>query len=177
MVSAAALVAVSSGASTPSVVETRSCSQAGPFFNVQIAGNIDSTYWGRIHRELFARIPRGEAMVAVWTFGSQQNKESDLYGFATSGRSDLAARCRSVRAMAPTTGALRASFRVKDGWALGRRYECNRRGRVAIQTDVRGGRTRLSVWMASTRELIAVAEIARGVASIRASKRCEERSL
>jgi hypothetical protein len=177
LLSVCALVAATSAASAPTVVETRSCSQAGPEFNVQIAGNIDGTYWGRMHRDLFARIPRGEAMVAVWTFGSQQNIENDLYGWAAGSRSDLAARCRGVSARAPSTGALRPAIRVEDGWSYGRRYECNRRGRIVIQTDTRGSRIRMSVWMASSRELIAVAEISRGKASVRASKRCDERDL
>ena len=174
---AAALVAASSGVSAPSAVQTRSCSQAGSEFNVQIAGNIDGTYWGRIHRDLFAPIPRGAAAVALWTFGSQRNIDSDLYGWAAGTRSDFAERCRASTARAPSTPALRPPVRVNDGWALGRRYECRRRGRIVIQAAGIAGGTRLTVWMEKSRELIAVAEVKRGSASMRASKRCDERDL
>ena len=170
-------MAVSSGTSAPSAVQTRSCSQAGPEFNVQIAGNIDGTYWGRIHSDLFARVPKGEAMVAVWTFGSQRNVDSDLYGWAAGSRSDFAERCRGVSARPPAGGALRPAVRVKDGWSFGKRYECNRRGRIVIQIDTAAGRTRLSVWMAKSRELIATAEVRPGNALVRGSKRCLERDL
>jgi hypothetical protein len=170
---AVALVAATGGASAPGVVETRSCSQAGPFFNVQIAGNIDGTYWGRLQDELFARIPAGQAMVAVWTFGSQQSG-SDLYAWAAGSRSDIAGRCRVVRARAPARGTLRPALRVKNGWAYGRTFKCERRGRIAIQTTAVGGGTRLVVWMPRTGELIAVADVRRGSASVRASKRCSE---
>jgi hypothetical protein len=173
----AALAAASSGASTPDAIHTRSCSQAGSYFNVQIAGNIDGTYVGRANEELFARIPRGQAMVAVWTFGSQENIDGDLYGWAAGSRADIAQRCRSLGVRAPSRGALRPALRVKDGWAYGRRYKCDRRGRIAIQTQDLAGGVRLTVWMEKSRELIAVAEIGRGIASVRASKRCDERSL
>ena len=169
---AAALVSVSNGASAPTAVETRSCSQAGPEFNVQIAGKIDGTYYGRIHRDLFARIPRGEAVVAVWTFGSQRG--SALYGWATGSRADIAERCRARSARTPPKGLLQPAIRVEDDWAFGRRYECQRRGRVVIQTEELRGRTRMTVWMEKTRELIAVAELRRGSGSVRASKRCND---
>jgi hypothetical protein len=174
LLSAAALVAVSSGAAAPAAIQTRSCSQAGPVFNVHIAGNIDGTYYGRIHRDLFARVPKGEAMVAVWTFGSQQNSGGGLYGWAAGSRLDIAERCRASSARAPAAGALRPPLRVNDGWALGRRYECQRRGRIVIRaTEIRGG-TRLVVWMEKSRELIALAEVKSGSATVRASKRCNE---
>jgi hypothetical protein len=174
---AAALVAAAGGGSAPVVVETRSCTQAGPEFNVQIAGNIDGTYWGRIHRDLFNPVGRGEAMVAVWSFGSQQNIDNALYGWAAGSRADIADRCRASRAPKPARGSLRPALRVKDGWAFGKRYECSRRGRVVIQTDEAGGRTRITVWMERSRELIALAEVRRGNAWVRASKRCDERDL
>jgi hypothetical protein len=174
---AAALVVASSGTSAPSAVRTASCSQAGPEFSVQIAGNIDGTYWGRIHAELFARIPKGKATVAVWSFGSQENREPDLYGWAAGSRVEIAERCRTSSARAPAMHALRPPLRVSDGWALGRRYECQRRGRVVIRaTGIRGG-TRLVVWMERSRELIAVAEIRQGSALVRATKRCRDNPL
>jgi hypothetical protein len=172
-----ALVTASGGTSAPAAVETRSCSQLGADFNVQVAGNIDGTYWGRMHRDLFAPIGRGEAMVAVWTFGSQQNLDSGLYGWAAGSRADIADRCRALRALKPARGSLRPALRVKDGWAFGKRYECSRRGRIVIQTDEARGRTRVAVWMERSRELIALAEVRSGNAWLRASKRCDERDL
>jgi hypothetical protein len=172
-----ALVAAVSGSSAQSALQTRSCSQAGSFFNVQIAGNVDATYWGRIHADLFAAIPRGEAMVAVWSFGSQRNKRPDLYGWATESRSRIAERCRARSARRPSEGALRPSIRVEDGWAFGRRYECHRRGRVVIQTRALRGGTQIAVWMEKSRELIAIGEISGRSGWVRASKRCDERKL
>jgi hypothetical protein len=177
VVCAVGLVTASSGSSATALVETRSCSQAGPEFNVQVAGNIDGTYWGRIHRDLFAPVGRGEAMVAVWSFGSQRNIDSDLYGWAAGSRADIADRCRALRAPKPARGSLRPALRVRDGWAFGKRYECTRRGRVVIQTDEADGRTRVAVWMERSRELIALAEVRRGSAWVRASTRCDERDL
>lgn len=177
LVCGVALAGAAGGASAPNAVETRSCTQAGADFNVQIAGNIDGTYWGRIHRDLFAPIGRGEAMVAVWSFGSQKNIDSELYGWAAGSRADIADRCRALRAPRPARGTLRPALRVKDGWAYGKRYECTRRGRIVVQTDEAGGRTRVAVWMERTRELIALAEVRGESAWLRASKRCDERDL
>lgn len=171
----AALAFAGSAGSADTVVSTRSCGQLGSFFNVQFAGKVDGTYWGWLHRHLFAPVPKTETMIGIWTFGSQTTRGPVLYGWATAGRSGLAKRCVQRSARPPAQGRLRARLRVEDGWAYGRRYECRRRGRFVVRTDVRGNVSRVSVWMERSRELLAVAEIKRGSGWIRVSKRCLER--
>jgi hypothetical protein len=160
--------------SAPTKVSTRSCVQIGSFFSVQIAGNVDGTYWGRIHRDVFAPIPDRKAMVALWSFGSPQPV---LRAWIAHERSRISARCPASSARAPERGDLRPPLRVKDGWAYGRRYECRQRGRFVVRTETLRSGTRMTVWMEKSRELIAVAEVTGASGWLRSSKRCTERSV
>jgi hypothetical protein len=171
----AAAVLTESPASTPTAVTTVACAQPGAFFNVQITGKLEGTFVGTFYRDMFARVPKRESIVTVWTFGSEATNGSFLYGWATSGRAISSSRCRPRTARPPAKGNLRAPIRVRDGWALTRRYECRQRGPILIRTDVRGATTRLTLWMERSRELVATAEIRDGSGWLRASKRCYER--
>jgi len=170
-----ALVVAGGGVSAPTTVATYSCDQIGSHFSAHLAGDKHSNFWLDIHRDVFAAIPRETAMFAVWSFG-RDGSGPVLYGWAADGRSKLSPRrCKARSASTPPAGALGPRFRVKDGWALGGRYECPQRGSIAIRVETVRKTVRLTVWMQRTRELIAVAEIAPGGGWIRPSKRCSER--
>lgn len=170
-----ALVAAGGGISAPTAVATYSCDQLGVPFSVHLAGDKDSNFWLSIHRDVFAAIPRETAMFAVWSFG-RQGSGPVLYGWAADGRSKLSPRrCKARSASRPPAGALAPLFRVKDGWALGGRYDCAQRGSIVMRVETVRRAIRFTVWMQRTRELVAVAEIAPGGGWIRPSKRCSER--
>lgn len=171
----AAAVLVASPDSAPTAVTTVACAQAGSFFNVQLAGKVAGTFTGVYYETMFARVPRQESIVTVWTLGSEGTGGPFLYGWATSGRSSLSSRCRSRAARPPAKGRLRAPLRVRDGWAFGKRYDCRQRGSIVLRTDVGGATTRLTLWMERSRELVAIAEIRKDSGWLRASKRCLER--
>jgi hypothetical protein len=127
------------------------------------------------------RDPAERSTVAIWSIVADScrkvpssAREPALYGWAAGSRADIAERCRTRSAGKPPERAHRPALRVKDGWAFGRTYKCERRGRVVIQTAELRVRTRMTVWMEKTRELIAVGELRRGSGSVRASKRCGE---
>jgi hypothetical protein len=174
----AAFVTAEDARAAPAAVSTRSCAPAGPFFNVHVFGKREGSFWAQphIHPEVFAGIPPGTAAVSVWTFGSQTGGPA-LYGWIADGRSRFSSRCRSRTARVPSRGDLRPAVRVRDGWATGGRFECSHRGRFVIQTEELGRRTRMSVWIERTGELIAMAEAGPGTAWLRIAKRCIERQL
>jgi hypothetical protein len=171
----AAAVLTTSPASAPTAVTTVACVQPGAFFNVQIAGKVEGTFVGTFYEAMFARVPKRESIVTVWTYGSEATNGPFLYGWATSGRMASSSRCRPRTVRPPAKGNLRAPLRVRDGWAVGKRYDCRQRGAFLVRTDVRGATTRLTVWMERSRELVATAEIRKGNGWLRASKRCFER--
>ncbi len=178
LAAAVALVAAGAGASAPPAVDaTGSCSQVGSFFNVQIAGNKLGSYWLRLLSEAFAPIPSGKSMIVVWSFGSQTSRGPVVYGWITDTRSRLSSRCPARAARRPTGGTLGPPVGVKDGWAYGRRFACNHRGRFLIHTEKLRNGIRMTVWMEKSRELIAVAEVAPGFGWLRTSKRCVKRTV
>jgi hypothetical protein len=171
----AAGMLASSSASAPTAVKTFRCAQGGSFFNVQLAGKVEGTFVGTFYGDMFgSAVPKRETIVTVWTLGSG-GTGAFLYGWGTSGRATSSSRCRPRTARPPAKGNLGAPFRVRDGWALTRRYDCRQRGSIVVRTDVRGATTRLTLWMERSRELVAIAEIRKGSGWLRASKRCYER--
>jgi hypothetical protein len=174
----AAFVSAGRAVAAPAAVSTRSCAPAGPFFNVQIIGNKEASFWAQphLHPELFAGIPPKKSLVAIWTFGTQAGREPALYAWAADGRTRFSMRCRARTARAPSRGDLRPVLRVEDGWAFGGRFECDHRGRFVIQTERLGRRTRLAVWIERTGELIAMAEVGPREAWARVAERCAKRT-
>ena len=140
-----------------------------------LAGNIDGTDLPFYVPGLFDAIPSRKATVAVWSYGTQENRTPTIYAWAAGSESRLAARCPARSLAAPRRGSLRARTRTEDGWALAGEYRCNQRGRVVISIRELSRLTRVTVWMEKSRELIAVAEIRREGATLRVSTRCAER--
>jgi hypothetical protein len=171
-----AVAAAPTATTAPAAVETRSCMPAGAFFNVHVAGHKQAGYWLGVQHEMFGPVPAQKALVAVWSFGSEATKRPVLYAWSAGGRSTIRASCRELGSMpAPARGELRAPFRVKSGWSIGKRYECSRGGRVAIRTETIARGMRMTVWAERSRRLLAVAELTAGGGWLRASKSCVER--
>ena len=174
----AAIVAAPTATTAPAVVETRSCAIAGGFFNLHLAGHKRAGFWFGAHPDTFGHLPAKKALAVVWNFGSQTTREPVLYAWSVDTEARFRANCRVLGgAMArPLAGVLRAPFRVKPGWFVGKRYECTRRGRVAIRTQTIAKGMRMTVWAERSRKLLAVAELTRGGGWMRTSKSCLERS-
>jgi hypothetical protein len=170
-----ALVAAGGAFSAPTAVVTHSCGQVGSRFSVHLAGDKGSNFWLNVHRDVAAAIPPERTMLAVWSFGSGSTGPV-LYGWAANSRPNLTRRCRPRSSPQPPDGALRPVFRVKDGWAVGRRYECARRGSIVIRAETVRRVVRFIVWMERSRELIAVGEVGPSAGWLRASARCAERA-
>lgn len=174
----AGVVAAPTGTTAPTVVETRSCAPAGSYFNLHLAGHKRAGFWLGAHADTFHDIPADRALAAVWSFGSQTTREPVLYAWSVDTAARFRADCRVLGGTKarPPAGVLRAPFRVKPGWFVGKRYECARRGRVAIRTQSIAKGMRMTVWAERNRRLLAVAELTNGGGWMRASKSCAERS-
>jgi hypothetical protein len=174
---AAGIVAAPTGTTAPAIVETRSCALAGGLFNLHVAGHKRAGYWFGALPDTFSPLPAGKVLALAWSFGSQTTREPVLYAWSVDTETRFRAGCRVLGGAnaRPPAGALRAPFRVKQGWSVGKRYECAGRGRLAIRAQTSAKGMRMTVWAERNRQLLAVAELTKGGGWMRVAKSCAER--